>query len=119
MGLAHGWTWEDAGAQLQVQVSPGKRPRRNAGAGGRADPLLFPPQRWCAASTAWSRPGGLQTLGGLEALSKPPLTPSHTAARQPHELTPISTPAVAKRNAFHNPVGCEVHSCSILLALLT
>lgn len=82
--------------------------------------LLLPPWHWCATSTAGSRPGGLQALGSPKALCKPSImTPSDTAVRQPYELTPISTPWVAKRNDFCNHAGCEVHSCSILLALLT
>lgn len=69
--------------------------------------------------TAGSQPGGMHTLGSLKTLHKPPLmTAPDTAVRQAYTLTQVSTPLFIRRNAFHNH-SCEVHSCLILLALLT
>lgn len=106
------------GLKLRFEFSQGKDPRGIQDWVVGEKSLLLSPWRWCAISTAGSRPGELQTLGSLKALCKSPLiTPPNTTVRQPYELTPISTPLVAKKNAFCNHTHCEVHSCSILLAL--
>lgn len=118
MDFAYGWSQEDAGARAPVCISPRQRPQRNWVVGEKS--VLLPPRRRCAIRVVGSRLGGLQTLGSLKAPCKPlPTTPPDTAVRRLCASASVSAPLVAKRNSFCDHPRCEVHSCSVLLALCT
>lgn len=109
VGLPHGWSQESAGAQFQVGVSSDEDSKGMQDGVLREKSLdLHPCNQHC------SKPS--RRAGNHGQLHCPLHTSSNTpsaAARQPEELSRISTPSVARRNAFCHGTGCEEHSCSL------
>lgn len=107
MGLPYGWSQEGALFQAGVSHDEDSKGLQDGVLGEKS--LDLPPcnQHCRKPPRRAENPGQLHCP--LQTSSN---TPS-TAARRPEELSQISTPSVARRNAFCHGTGCEEHSCSL------